>query len=69
MGGIRVPPPQSSPARGEEARPLPITHLKGHGGLKGAVRAVRDAVPWFRFVLKMDVRSYDASALTHCDNG
>jgi len=34
------------------------THLKGHGGSKGAVRAVRAALPAHRFVCKSDVRSY-----------
>jgi hypothetical protein len=37
------------------------THLKGHGGLKYAVREVVAALPEHRFVLKTDVRSYDAS--------
>jgi RNA-directed DNA polymerase len=34
------------------------THLKGHGGSKGAVRAVRAALPAHRFVCKSDVRSF-----------
>jgi hypothetical protein len=37
------------------------THLKGHGGLQYAVRAVVAALPQQRFVLKTDVRSYYAS--------
>ena len=34
------------------------THLKGHGGAKGAVRAVLTALPVSRFVCKSDMRSY-----------
>ena len=41
------------------------THLKGHGGLKGAVRQVQQALPDHRFVLKTDVQSYYAS-IDHC---
>ena len=37
------------------------THLKGHGGLKSAVRQVLQQLPQHRFVLKTDVRSYYAS--------
>ena len=37
------------------------THLKGHGGGKGAVRAVRKHVPRHRFVCRTDVASYYAS--------
>jgi RNA-directed DNA polymerase len=37
------------------------THLKGHGGLKHAVREVLTALPQHRFVLKTDVRAYYAS--------
>ncbi len=33
-------------------------HLKGHGGLKGAVRDVRAALPKYRFFCKTDVKSY-----------
>ncbi len=33
-------------------------HLKGHGGLKGAVRAALDASPAYPFVCKTDVKSY-----------
>jgi RNA-directed DNA polymerase len=44
---------------------LPIsqhcTHLKGHGGLKGAVRQVLVQLPHAHFVLKTDVQSYYAS--------
>jgi RNA-directed DNA polymerase len=47
------------------AKQLPVsrrcTHLKGHGGAKYAVRAVRDHVPENRFVLRTDVKSYYAS--------
>jgi RNA-directed DNA polymerase len=37
------------------------THVKGHGGAKNAVRAVRDHLPDNRFVLRTDVKSYYAS--------
>jgi RNA-directed DNA polymerase len=44
------------------ARHLPVsascTHLKGHGGLKGAVRKVWGALAAHRFVLRTDVKSY-----------
>jgi RNA-directed DNA polymerase len=40
-------------------------HLKGHGGLKGAVRAVLEALPRYRFFCKTDVRSYYDS-MDHC---
>ena len=33
-------------------------HLKGHGGLKGAVREVLKVLPSYRFFFKTDVRSY-----------
>jgi hypothetical protein len=33
-------------------------HLKGHGGLKGAVREVIKVLPCYRFFCKTDVRSY-----------
>ena len=33
-------------------------HLKGHGGLKGAVREVLKVLPRYRFFCKTDVRSY-----------
>jgi hypothetical protein len=42
-------------------RPFMLTtcyHLKGHGGLKGAVRAALDASPAYPFVCKTDVKSY-----------
>ena len=41
------------------------THLKGHGGAKGAVRAVFRNLPAYRFVLKTDVRQYYASINHH----
>ncbi|MDA9981286.1 hypothetical protein N9H39_00805 [Gammaproteobacteria bacterium] len=34
------------------------THVKGHGGQKGAVRAVRDALPQAQFVFRADVKSF-----------
>jgi hypothetical protein len=37
------------------------THLKGHGGLKYAVREVVKALPQHHFVLKTDVQAYYAS--------
>ena len=37
------------------------THLKTHGGLKGAVRAVASELSNHRFVLRTDVKSYYAS--------
>ena len=37
------------------------THLKGHGGGKGAVRAVWEHLEENRFVLRTDVKSYYAS--------
>ena len=41
---------------------LPIssacTHVKGHGGLKSAVRRVYGQLPSYRFVLRTDVRCY-----------
>jgi hypothetical protein len=47
------------------AKYLPVsrrwTHLKGHGGAKYAVRAVRDHLAASRFVLRTDVKSYYAS--------
>jgi len=33
-------------------------HLKGHGGLKGAVRDVMDHLPDYKFFCKTDVKSY-----------
>lgn len=33
-------------------------HLKGHGGLKGAVREILKVLPRYRFFCKTDVRSY-----------
>ena len=37
------------------------THVKGHGGGKGAVRQVLRHLPHHRFVLRTDVQSYYAS--------
>jgi hypothetical protein len=41
---------------------LPIsprcTHVKGHGGLKGAIRWLHRRLPQHRFVLRTDVKSY-----------
>ncbi|EED34442.1 Reverse transcriptase domain protein [Luminiphilus syltensis NOR5-1B] len=34
------------------------THIKGNGGLKGAVRAVERNSTWFRFVIRTDVKAY-----------
>ncbi len=47
----------------QEALPLSARcmHLKGHGGLKQAVRDIYAALPQHQFVLKTDVRSYYAS--------
>ena len=45
----------------EKLKPfLPKTcyHLKGHGGLKGAVRHVMKQLPKYRFFCKTDVQSY-----------
>jgi hypothetical protein len=42
-------------------RSTSCTHLKGHGGLKGAVRRVAEALPAHRFVMRTDVKSYYAS--------
>lgn len=44
---------------------LPIsqccTHVRGHGGLKGAIRRVARDLPGHRFVIRTDVKSYYAS--------
>jgi RNA-directed DNA polymerase len=40
-------------------------HLKGHGGLKGAVRDVMKDYPQYKFFCKTDVRSYYDS-INHC---
>ena len=40
-------------------------HLKGHGGLKGAVRDVMKHLPKYRFFCKTDVHSYYDS-IDHC---
>lgn len=37
------------------------THVKGNGGLKGAVRAVQNALGKHRYVFRTDVKSYYAS--------
>ena len=48
---------------------LPIakscTHVKGHGGAKAAVRAVRDQLPHHAFVMRTDVRGYYESIDHH----
>lgn len=41
------------------------THLRGHGGLKGAIRAVQAALPQHRYVFRTDVKSYYASIDHH----
>ncbi len=41
------------------------THLKGHGGLKGAIRQVQAHVATHPFVFKTDVQSYYASIDHH----
>jgi RNA-directed DNA polymerase len=43
----------------------PCTHVKGHGGLKGAVRPVLAKLPQARFILKTDVQSSEASIDHH----
>ena len=47
------------------AEVLPIspacTHVKGHGGLKSAVRRVYGQLPNYRFVPRTDVKEYYAS--------
>jgi RNA-directed DNA polymerase len=47
----------------EECLPLSpcCRHLKGHGGQKGAVRQVLEALPQHQFVLKTDIQAYYAS--------
>jgi hypothetical protein len=42
----------------------PCAHLKGHGGLKGAVRQVLAKLPQARFILKSDVQS-DSASIDH----
>ena len=44
-------------ARLEPALHRACYHLKGHGGLKGAVREVIKVLPRYRFFCKTDVRS------------
>lgn len=34
------------------------THVKGHGGLKGALRWLRCKLPKYRFIFRSDVKSY-----------
>lgn len=41
------------------------THLRGHGVLKGAIRAVQEALPQHRYVFRTDVKSYYASINHH----
>lgn len=41
------------------------THLRGHGGLKGAIQAVQAALSQYRFVFRTDVKSYYASIDHH----
>ena len=41
------------------------THVKGHGGAKAAVRAVRNHLPAHSFVLRTDVKSYYESIDRH----
>ena len=51
------------------ARHLPVsdrcTHLKGHGGAKAAVRAVRDNLGDHAFVMRTDVKGYYDSIEQH----
>jgi len=48
---------------------LPIsprcTHIKGHGGLKGAIRWLRRTLPRHHFVIRTDIRAY----YEHIDHG
>ena len=37
------------------------THMKGHGGLKGALRWLRAKLPRFSFVFRSDVKGYYAN--------
>ena len=41
-------------------------HLKGHGGLKCAVRDVMNQLPNYKFFCKTDVRDY-YSSIEHCE--
>lgn len=40
---------------------LSCAHIKGHGGLKGAVRELQEALPDNQFVMKTDVKGYYAT--------
>lgn len=40
-------------------------HLRGNGGLKGALRSVRAALPEYRYAFRTDVKSYYASIDQH----
>jgi RNA-directed DNA polymerase len=42
----------------DTATPAACRHLKGRGGVKGAVRSVYRALPRARFVARFDIRSY-----------
>lgn len=50
------------------AQHLPVsgrcTHVKGHGGAKATVRAVRDQLPKYTFVMRTDVKS-DYASIDH----
>lgn len=46
-------------------RSAACTHLRGHGGLKGAVRQVQAALPHHRYLCRTDVRSFYASIDHH----
>lgn len=42
-------------------RSTACTHLRGHGGQKGAIRRVQRTLPEYRFVCRTDVKSFYAS--------
>lgn len=42
-------------------RSTACTHLRGHGGLKGAIRRVRSALPEHGYVCRTDIKSFYAS--------
>src|SRR5574337_1452631 len=44
---------------------LTCTHVKGHGGAKATVRAIRDELAHARFVFRTDVRDYYARSEEH----
>lgn len=46
-------------------RSAACTHLRGHGGLKGAIRQVKAALPHHRYLCRTDVRSFYASIDQH----